>query len=324
MNAPKRGLGRGLNALIRNPAPAPAADAKAAAGKEAAPAKNAAAGPGDRGVMRVPVTQVTASPWQPRRTFAPEALEELTASVKERGVLQPLLVRRVGNKYELIAGERRWRASQAAGLADVPVIVMEAADEDALELAVIENVQREDLNVVEEAEAYRALSDKFSLTQDQIAERTGKARASVANTMRLLNLASPVRQMLAEKRLSPGHGKVLLGVADEEQQRLMALRIVKEGLSVRELERLLERGKKPPREEKPVVGELPSSHLGHLSDMLHRHFGTGVRLIPTRKKSDGSPVKGRIEVDFYSHEDLSRILGLIGLKESDDLDLSKI
>jgi ParB family chromosome partitioning protein len=309
-----------LNALIRNPAATPAETPPA----PERPSRSAEVASRDRGVMRVPVTQINASPWQPRRTFAPEALEELSASVKERGVLQPLLVRRVGSKYELIAGERRWRAATAAGLAEVPVIVMEAADKDALELAVIENVQREDLNVVEEAEAYRALAEKFMLTQDQISARTGKARASVANTMRLLNLAAPVRQLLAEKRLSPGHGKVLLGVADEEQQRLMALRIVKEGLSVRELERLLERGKKPPREEKPVVGELPSSHLGHLSDMLHRHFGTGVRLIPTRKKSDGSPVKGRIEVDFYSHEDLSRILGLIGLKESDDLDLSKI
>lgn len=318
MNAPKRGLGRGLNALIRNPAPAPAAEAPAAPKKGAAPAA-------DRGVMRVPVAQVTPSPWQPRRTFAPEALEELTASVKERGVLQPLLVRRVGNKYELIAGERRWRASQAAGLPEVPVIVMEAADEDALELAVIENVQREDLNVVEEAEAYRALSDKFSLTQDQIAARTGKARASVANTMRLLNLAAPVRQMLAEKRLTPGHGKVLLGVTDEDKQRMLALQTVKDGLSVRDLERLLAKGQKPGRGVKPVgTPDLPATHLGHLSDLLHRHFGTSVRLVPSGKKVDGSPVKGRIEVDFYSHEDLSRILGLIGLKESDDLDLSKI
>jgi ParB family chromosome partitioning protein len=320
MNAPKRGLGRGLNALIRNPAPAPAA--------EPAPVKKGAApGPAapDKGVMRVPVSQVTPSPWQPRRTFAPEALEELTASVKERGVLQPLLVRRVGNKYELIAGERRWRASTAAGLADVPVIVLEAADEDALELAVIENVQREDLNVVEEAEAYRALAEKFSLTQDQIAFKTGKARASVANTMRLLNLAAPVRQMLAEKRLSTGHGKVLLGVADEDQQRLLALRTVKDGLSVRDLERLLAKGQKPGRGAKPGEGNaLPAAHLGHLSDLLHRHFGTSVRLIPSRQKADGSPAKGRIEVDFYSHEDLSRILGLIGLKEHDDLDLSKI
>lgn len=318
MNAPKRGLGRGLNALIRNPAPAetpPAATGEAAKGGAAA-----AAAAKDRGVQRVPLTQITPSPWQPRRTFTPDALEELAASVKERGVLQPLLVRRVGAKYELIAGERRWRASQAAGLTDAPVIVMEAADEDALELAVIENVQREDLNVVEEAEAYRALAETFSLTQDQIAERTGKARASVANTMRLLNLAAPVRQMLAEKRLSPGHGKVLLGVADEDKQRLLALQTVKEGLSVRDLERLLARTSKGPGVKSGPGGTpLPDSHMGHLSDLLHRHFGTSVRLVPARKKTDGTPVKGRIEVDFYSHEDLDRILGLIGLKDKDDL-----
>ncbi len=319
MNAPKRGLGRGLNALIRNPAAAPAGNAPAEApGKGAAPAAR------DKGVMRVPVSQVTPSPWQPRRTFAPEALEELAASVKERGVLQPLLVRRVGSKYELIAGERRWRASMAAGLPDVPVIVMEAADRDALEVAVIENVQREDLNVVEEAEAYRALAEKFSLTQDQIATRTGKARASVANTMRLLNLAAPVRQMLAEKRLSPGHGKVLLGVADEDRQRMLALQTVKEGLSVRDLERLLNRAGKP--KKVPVVQEpnVPATHLAHLSDLLHRHFGTSVRLVAARKMADGKTSKGRIEVDFYSPDDLDRILSLIGLKERDDLELSKI
>ncbi len=322
MSTSKRGLGRGLNALIRNPAAEPAA---ASAGAER-PARTVEAAARDRGVMRVPVAQIVPSPWQPRRTFAPEALEELAASVKERGVLQPLLVRRVGSKFELIAGERRWRAATAAGLAEVPVMVMEAADKDALELAVIENVQREDLNVVEEAEAYRALADKFMLTQDQISARTGKARASVANTMRLLNLAAPVRQLLAEKRLSPGHGKVLLGVTDEEQQRLLAMRIVKDGLSVRDLERLLARGKKPPKGLAVNLGEasLPASHLAHLSDLLHRHFGTSVRLVPGRMRPDGKPSKGRIEVDFYSHDDLDRILGLIGLQEKGGVDLSKI
>jgi ParB family chromosome partitioning protein len=233
-------------------------------------------------------------------------------------------VRRVGDKFELIAGERRWRASMAAGLPDAPVIVMEAADEDALELAVIENVQREDLNVVEEAEAYRALAEKFSLTQDQIAEKTGKARASVANTMRLLNLAAPVRQLLAEKRLSPGHGKVLLGVADEDKQRLLALQVVKDGLSVRDLERVLARDARGRKEPQGTPGTArPDAHMGHLSDLLHRHFGTGVRLIPSKKKPDGTPVKGRIEVDFYSPEDLDRILGLIGLDKGGS-DLSQI
>ncbi|MFO7536376.1 MAG: ParB/RepB/Spo0J family partition protein [Kiritimatiellia bacterium] len=320
MSTAKRGLGRGLNALIRNPEPV--SPASAAAARE--PVKAAEAAGRDRGVLRVPVVQITPSPWQPRRTFTPDALEELSASVKERGVLQPLLVRRVGAKFELIAGERRWRASKAAGLAEVPVIVMEAADEDALELAVIENVQREDLNVVEEAEAYRALADKFSLTQDQIAERTGKARASVANTMRLLNLPAPVRQLLAEKRLSAGHAKVLLGAADEELQRVLALRTVKDGLSVRDLERLMACGRKPARPGTPGETDLPATHLAHLSDLLHRHFGTSVRLVPSRKRSDGKPAKGRIEVDFYSHDDLDRILGLIGLQDRGEVDLSQI
>lgn len=316
MSTPKRGLGRGLNALIRNPAPSAVPER---------PAKSNEAAGRDPGVMKVPVSQITPSPWQPRRSFSPEALEELAASVRERGVLQPLLVRRVGAKYELIAGERRWRAAGQADLAEVPVIVMEAADKDALELAVIENVQREDLNVIEEAEAYRALAETFSLTQDQIATRTGKARASVANTMRLLNLSAPVRQMLAEKRLSPGHAKVLLGVPDEEQQRMLALRVAKDGLSVRELERLLARGRKAPKPPPPIgPADLPATHLAHLSDLMHRHFGTSVRIIPARKRSDGNPAKGRIEVDFYSSDDLDRILGLIGLSGKDEVDLSKI
>ncbi len=319
MSTPKRGLGRGLNALIRNPSPPP---------PPAAPdhsAKAAAGGAPDRGVVLAPVAQIAPSPWQPRRVFTPDALEELASSVRERGVLQPLLVRRVGEKYELIAGERRWRAAARAGLAVVPVIVMEAADKDALELAVIENVQREDLNVIEEAEAYRALAETFSLTQDQIAARTGKARASVANTLRLLNLAAPVRQLLAEKRLSPGHAKVLLGVPDEEAQRLLALRVAKDGLSVRDLERILARGAKPRKPAAPDGGgDMPAAHLAHLSDLMHRHFGTSVRIVPAQKRADGKPGKGRIEVDFYSHDDLDRILGLIGLSGNDETDLSKI
>lgn len=309
MSKPKRGLGRGLNALIRTPPPGGAADVETAV-----PAVL------PRGIVQVPVTRLAPSPWQPRRTFAPEALEELAASVKERGVLQPLLVRRVGEGYELIAGERRWRAATQAGLTDVPAIVMNAADKDALELAVIENVQREDLNVIEEAEAYRALAERFSLTQEEIAARTGKARASVANTLRLLGLAPPVRQLLAEGRLSAGHAKVLLGVADEEAQRMLALRVIRDGLSVRDLERVIAR----PSKTRPIAGRasagaagLPETHVETLTDRLQRRFGTRVRIV-SAPASSGSPGKGRIEVEFFSHEDLDRILGLMGLDAQDD------
>lgn len=308
MAAKQRGLGRGLGALIRDAAPAaPAAEPAApVAGEEA----KAAA------VRKVPVAAVRPSPWQPRRTFSAEALAELASSVKERGVLQPLLVRRSGEGYELIAGERRLRAAGAAGLAEVPVIVMEAADHDALELALIENVQREDLNVIEEAEAYRALGETFSLTQEQIADRVGKARVSVTNTLRLLNLDPAVRQMVAEGRLSAGHAKVLLGVPIPEEQRALAAQTAEQGLSVRDLERVLERRSRPPRSRSTVAEiDLPAAHLASLSDQLHRHFGTSARIIPSRKLANGKHTKGRIELDFYSNDELDRILQVLGLAE---------
>ena len=294
----KHGLGRGLNALIKD---------------GTAPPVSTTAAPG---IQRIATDSIRPGPWQPRRQFAAEALAELQESIRAKGVLQPLLVRRSGEHYELIAGERRWRAAQAAGLREVPAILMEAADQEALELALVENLQRQDLNALEEAEAYRALADTFRLTQEQIAQRVGKARASVANALRLLNLSAPVRQLVAEGQLSAGHAKVLVGVASEAEQQALARRVLRESLSVRQLERVLERAQRPPRQRREKPADIPESHLTYLADKLHQHFGTAVRIAPTKTLADGRVTKGSIEIDFYSNEDLDRLLQLLGVADA--------
>ena len=305
MAAKHIGLGRGLGALIKDsPAVAPPAPA--------APAPEPA---GER-VLRVSVDRIHQSQWQPRQRFAPEAIEELAQSIREKGVLQPLTVRRTGATYELIAGERRWRAAQAAGLQNVPVIVMAATDQQALEMALVENLQREDLNIMEEAEGYRLLAEKFALTQEQIAARVGKARATVANALRLLELAEPVRQMVSAGQLSPGHAKVLLGLEIPREQELLAERVFKEGLSVRTLERIVNRLRRTPRKPRAEKDGLPADYLRDLTDRLHRHFGAGVRIAPCKTLSNGKQVKGCVEVDFYSNEDLDRLLTLFGLPDA--------
>jgi ParB family chromosome partitioning protein len=297
MAAKRQGLGRGLGALI--------SETPAAAEPPSPPG----------GVTRIPTGDVRGNPWQPRRDFAPETLQDLVASVRERGVLQPLLVRRAGAGYELIAGERRLRAAQVAELAEVPAIVMDVTDREALELALVENLQREDLNPIEEAEGYRVLTDKFELTQEQVAERVGKARATVANALRLLDLPDAVKQRVAEGSISGGHAKVLLSLESPSEQLALAERAVREGLSVRGLENILARMKRAPRRARVARSDIPSDHLRHLTEQLHQHFGTGVRLLPSRTLANGKKAKGTVEIDFYSAEDLDRLLQLFGLSE---------
>jgi ParB family chromosome partitioning protein len=292
--ASKRGLGRGLDALIKD----------GTAAETEAP-----------GVRRVPADRVRRSALQPRHTFGKQSLAELTESVRERGVLQPLLVRPVADGYELIAGERRLRAALAAGLAEVPVIVMQAGDSEALETALVENLQREDLNVLEEAEAYQVLAERFGLTQEQVAGRVGKPRASVANTVRLLALPAEVKQMILEDRLSAGHAKVLGGLAAEPEQLHYARRAVKENLSVRNLEKLIERASRLPRRRRAAREEIPAAHVADISDRLHRHFGTSVRVTSCRTLANGKRVPGCLAVEFYSNDDLDRILRLLGISE---------
>jgi ParB family chromosome partitioning protein len=300
--AAKHGLGRGLSALIKDSAPAAAA-APAAPGARPEPPSN-----------RIAVARIKKSPWQPRHHFEREALDELVTSIREKGVIQPLLVRKSADGFELIAGERRLRAATEAGLKDVPAIVMEVSDREALELALIENLQRADLNCIEEAEGYRVLADKFSMTQDEIAQRVGKSQPAVANALRLLELPDKVKRLVAERALSQGHAKVLLGLEIPKEQELLAERCVKEGLSVRTLERIVHKLRLPPKKPRASRSDIPEAHLKYLLDALHQKLGTNVRIETSRTLANGKKAKGRIEIDFYSSDDLDRLLVILGLE----------
>ena len=300
------GLGRGLDALIKDGTTAK----KKATAKPAIP--KAAAGEAVGGVREVPVKKVIASPWQPRSNFGAEALSELVDSIKVHGVLQPLLVREVGTKFELIAGERRLRAAQAALLKKIPIIIVEASDEKALEMALIENLQREDLNAIEEAEGYALLQKKFNLTQEKVAEQVGKARASVANSLRLLELPDDIRKHVAGDLLSVGHAKVLLSIDSHKEMERFAKRAIKEGLSVRALEKIIKKLGQPPKKPRAEKTDLPSDYLHTLSDELHQYFGTSVRVNPSKTLTNGRKVKGSLEVDFHDNDELDRLLALIG------------
>jgi len=298
----RRGLGRGLETLISDaPATAPAPEP-------------AAAGNTPR---TVPVDTVTTNPYQPRQRFDTVAFQELVESIREHGVIQPLLVREIDGRCELVAGERRLRAAKELGLEQVPIVTVEVSDQGALELALIENLQREDLNAIEEAEAYRMLAEKFSMTQDQIARRVGKARASVANSLRLLQLPAEIKQYVVDDKLQPGHAKVLLGLEIEEEQQQYAARAVRENLSVRNLEKLVDRVRNAPAPRKAQAGtsDIPVDHVSHLLNVLHRHFGTSVHITPSKTLPNGKKTKGSLQIDFFSNEDLDRILELLKLEE---------
>ncbi|HEY8241422.1 MAG TPA: ParB/RepB/Spo0J family partition protein, partial [Kiritimatiellia bacterium] len=262
MAAKHVGLGRGLGALIKDSVSAPAAAAPAA--------------PAEAPSNKIAIARIKKSPWQPRHHFEKDAHAELVQSVRERGVLQPLLVRKIADGFELIAGERRFRAATEAGLKEVPAIVMEVTDREALELALVENLQRADLNLIEEAEGYKALAEKFGMTQDEIATRVGKARPTVANALRLLDLPDKVKRLVAERQLSPGHAKVLLGLEIPKEQELLADRCVQESLSVRTLERIVHRLRIPAKKPRASKTDVPEGHLKYLLDHLHQKLGTQV------------------------------------------------
>jgi ParB family chromosome partitioning protein len=241
--------------------------------------------------------------FQPRQNFSDNELEELSRSIAEQGVIQPLLVRRDGDRFELIAGERRLRAAKMAGLAQVPVLVRPVGDSELLALSIIENIQRADLNPVEEAEAYRRLMDEFGLTQEQVAGRVGKSRPAVANFLRLLGLPEPIKASIVSGELSMGHARALLGAETSARQMAVWRKVVKNGLSVRETEALVRRLKKEARAPKPA--RSPSDpYFSDLADRLSRRFGTRVRIQRRGKK-------GRLEIEFYSDNDLDRLLALL-------------
>ncbi|RJP23393.1 MAG: ParB/RepB/Spo0J family partition protein [Deltaproteobacteria bacterium] len=280
----KKVLGRGLSALLTATTPS---------------APPAGAGR-DPGFLHVPLGKIRAGSLQPRRTFPPEALEELIASIREKGILQPVMVRPTADGYELVAGERRFRAAEAAGLATIPAVVRKMTDREALEAALVENVQRADLNAIELAEGYQRLAHDFSLSQEQVAERVGKDRATVSNTVRLLKLPPPVRQAVVDGRLSAGHARALLS-APLEHAAAICETVLRRGLSVRETERLCGAAGTRKAARRPAP---PDAHRKSLEEDLSRRGGTRVRLRGTLKK-------GRIEIHYFSSEELDRLCNVL-------------
>ncbi|MDA0990808.1 MAG: ParB/RepB/Spo0J family partition protein [Verrucomicrobia bacterium] len=292
----KHGLGRGLDALIKD-------GTNRASGSTAS---------GD-GPQEIPIASIKAASWQPRREFDEQALADLTQSIAEHGILQPLLVRPKGQNFELMAGERRLRAATRAGLTAVPVIIRDVDDQSAFQLALIENLQREDLTVLEEAQGYRELINTYKMTQDEVSQHVGKARATIANALRLLSLPEAIRNRLEDGTLSAGHAKILTGLETDVEQTHFANRVVKESLSVRQLEKAVSQGRRVTRKPRAAKPDVPVHHLSYLTDKLQQHFGTGIRLIPSRTFANGKKGKGSLEIDFYSNEDLDRILDVLGL-----------
>jgi len=326
------GLGRGLGALIGNAqasaakpvsqpataAPLTRAETQGAIPAPATqPATAAASAVPAHAVIDVPVAEILRSPWQPRQNFDEEALRELADSIKANGVIQPLICRKNGaGRYELIAGERRLRASIEAQVAKVPVILVDAEDRRAAEMAIIENIQRQDLNIIEEAEGYRTLAETFNLTQQDVADRVGKSRPGVANALRLLDLPDEVKQLIGSGLLSTGHAKVLLALTDTTEQTILSRKCVTEELTVRSLEKLIQRRKAEAEgmeTRRPGKPDLPESYVRDLTDRLHKHFGTAIRLTPGVTHANGKHTKGTLEVDFYDNSDLDRILSVLGI-----------
>lgn len=243
---------------------------------------------------------------QPRKTFDEESLNELAESIKRYGVLQPLLVQKKGNHYEIIAGERRWRAAKIAGLTEIPVVIREYDKQQTMEIALIENVQRDDLNPIEEAQAYQRLIKEFNLTQEEIAVRVSKNRATITNSMRLLKLDERVQKMLMEGQISSGHARALLGLEDGEAQYQSAIKIVKENLSVRDVEKLVKLMNRPVKEKKnKETGPDINLIYRQIEDKLKTIMGT--KVVINRKDKN----KGRIEIEYYSQEELERIIELM-------------
>jgi ParB family chromosome partitioning protein len=300
----KVALGKGLGALI------------AAKPSAAAPSLSTAA-PGER-VEKVPLSRIYPTPLQPRKEFRREALEELIHSIREHGIIQPLIVRRQGDKLELIAGERRWRAAQELQLKEAPVIYREATDLQVLELALIENLQREDLNPIEEAQAYARLAEEFQLKQEEIAQKVGKNRATIANSIRLLELHPTIQGFVSSGQLTVGHAKVLLAVKSQSDQLLLAEQVIKTRATVRNTEKLIAEylsrvdGTSQNGRSKPRAAGKAELHpsLQRLENRLREHLATQVSLHHGEKR-------GRLEIEYYGNDDLNRILSLIGLRADD-------
>ncbi|MBM4333593.1 MAG: ParB/RepB/Spo0J family partition protein [Deltaproteobacteria bacterium] len=276
----RQALGKGLGALI--------------------PEKSLAEVEGKKMFNVCGIEEIQPNPFQPRKVFNDEQLQELISSIKEKGILQPLIVRRKGNGYELIAGERRWRAAQKAGMKEVPVVIKDVPEEEILELSLIENIQRENLNPIEEAEAFKRLMDQFHLTQEEISRRVAKDRTTITNAIRLLKLPQDIKQSLANGTISMGHARAFLSLDGHEKQRLALKKVLADGLSVRQTENLVKRLRvKTPHSLSPKKQEW-----NPLVEELQRALGTKVKIV-------GKGKRGRIEIEFYSRDELDRLIELL-------------
>jgi ParB family chromosome partitioning protein len=284
MSVPKKGLGRGLSALIPS-------------------ASEPKSGGDGRAALEVAVERITPSPFQPRRTFDEAKIEELAASIRNQGIIQPLVVRPRSDGFELIAGERRWRAAVKAGLSKVPVVVRDASDHEALQLALVENLQREDLNPIEEATGYRRLQEEFHWSQEEMAEKVGKSRPAIANSLRLLSLPAEVQQEVSAGNLPAGQARALLGLHSEALMIKAAREVIARGLSTRETEKMVRQlimGRR--RRSMPLL----DPDMKSLVEQLQRTLGTRVRLLPKARSS-----RGKIEIEYYTSADLQRIVQTI-------------
>ena len=291
MTAKRGGLGKGLDSLIKENKTA----------KHTAPVKKEVV---NAGPIMMKINDVEPNRDQPRKHFEEDALLELADSIKQFGILQPLIVQKRNDYYEIIAGERRWRAARQAGIKEIPVIIKEYTDQEIVEISLIENIQRENLNPIEEAMAYKRLLEEFDLKQDEVAERVSKSRTAVTNSMRLLKLSERVQQMIVDDMISTGHARALLALDDEEQQYILANKIFDEKLSVRETEKLVKALKNPKKEVK-VQKQEHMFVYDNLEEHLKNIIGTKVSVNP---KANG---KGKIEIEYYSEEELERIYDLI-------------
>jgi len=281
----KFALGKGLNALI--------------------PSESFEEPESEGSSIFIPINKIKANDKQPRKYFDNEKISELSKSIINHGVIQPLILQKDGENYVIVAGERRWRASKLAGLKELPAVIMDASESELLEISLIENIQREDLNPIEEAKAYKKLISDFNITQEELSDRIGKSRTSITNTMRLLNLDDRVQNYIIEGVISEGHGRTLLAIESNEKQYELAQKVIDDKISVRELEKII-KSHNNVKEKKEVEKSSITPYYADLKEKLEGHFGTRVNI--DKKKN-----KGKIEIEYYSDEDLERILEIIKL-----------
>ncbi len=289
-----RGLGKGLDSLI--PMAVPQTETKASEEKK----EDSSQG------IYVKITKVEPNREQPRKNFDEDALQELADSIKQYGIVEPLIVQDRKTHYEIIAGERRWRAAKLAGLKEVPVIVRNYTEQEIVEISLIENIQREDLNPIEEAQAYKRLLTEFNLKQDEVAERVSKSRTAVTNSMRLLKLCDEVQQMIIDDMITTGHARALISIEDAEQQYTIAQKVFDEKLSVRDVEKLVKNLNKPEKAKKePVTDKALETVYQDLEEKLKQSLGTKVAIT---SKGAGA---GKLEIEFYTHDDLEKLTDLL-------------